>query len=310
MTEPRLPETTSTAARRAQLLGLLGDLPDRQDAPTATTVSITEHDGYLLERLTLDLNGIEPVPAYYVRPVEVDGPVPVVLYHHAHGGDYVLGKDELINGRSALQDPPWARVLTGLGFGALCIDTWAFGERRGRSEGTIFRQMLWDGQVMWGMMVFDALRSVDYLVSRDDVDSTRIATLGLSMGSTLAWWLAALDERLTTCVDLCCLTEFDALEAIGNLEGHGIYYYVPRLRQHFTAGQINSLIAPRPHLALAGRYDRLTPLAGLERIDAELHEVYAAAGASEAWRLETFPCGHLETSAMRAAAIEWLVRWC
>ncbi len=302
--------TDTTAERRADLLGLLGDLPDRDRPLSASTVSIEEHDGYLLETITLDLNGFEPVPAYYVRPVEVAGPVPVVLYHHAHGGDYVLGKDELIHGRGALQDPPWAKVLTDLGYGALCIDTWAFGERRGRSEGTIFRQMLWDGQVMWGMMVFDALRSVDYLVSRPDVDASRIATLGISMGSTLAWWTAALDERIGTCIDLCCLTDFDALEAIGNLDGHGVYYYVPRLRQHFTAAGINALIAPRAHLALAGRYDRLTPLAGLERIDRELREVYVAAGAPDAWRLETYPCGHLETAAMRAVAIAWLERWC
>lgn len=302
--------TDTTTTRRAELLALLGDLPARPDAPTATTVSIEERDGYLLETLTLDLNGIELVPAYYVRPVEVDAPLPVVLYHHAHGGDYVLGKDELIRGRSLLQDPPWGKVLTDLGYGALCIDTWAFGERRGRSEGTIFRQMLWDGQVMWGMMVFDALRSVDYLVSRPDVDANRIATLGLSMGSTLAWWLAALDERIATCIDLCCLTDFDALEAIGNLDGHGVYYYVPRLRQHFTAAGINALIAPRPHLALAGRYDRLTPLVGLERIDAELREVYAAMDAPDAWKLGTYPCGHMETAAMRASAVEWLLRWC
>jgi hypothetical protein len=300
----------TAADRRVHLLSLLGDLPDRDRPLTAETVSLVEHDGYLLETLTLDLNGIEPVPAYYVRPVEVAGAVPVVLYHHAHGGDYVLGKDELIRGRSALQDPPWARVLTDRGFAALCIDTWAFGERRGRSEGEIFRQMLWDGQVMWGMMVFDALRSIDYLVSRPDVDSNRIATLGLSMGSTLAWWAAALDERIAACVDLCCLTDFDALEAIGNLEGHGVYYYVPRLRQQFTAARINALIAPRPHLALAGRYDRLTPLVGLERIDQEMRTVYADLDAADAWRLETYPCGHLETAAMRASALDWLERWC
>lgn len=296
-------------ARRAELLGLLGDVPVRGGPISVETVSLTERDGYLLETLVLELNGIEPVPAYFVRPVEVDGPVPVVLYHHAHGGDYVLGKDELLQGRGALQDPPYAKLLTGMGYAALCIDTWAFGERRGRTEGEIFRQMLWDGQVMWGMMVFDALRSVDYLYTRPDVDTGRIATMGISMGSTLAWWLAALDERVSVCVDLCCLTDFDAIEAIGNLEGHGVYYYVPGLRKHFTATEINGLIAPRPHLALAGIHDRLTPAVGLARIDAELREVYAAAGDSGAWQLKTYPCGHLETAAMRAEVVSWLERW-
>ena len=56
--------------------------------------------------------------------------------------------------------------------------------------------MLWHGQVMWGMMVYDSIRAVDYLVSRDDVDPGRIATMGISMGSTMAWWAAALDTRI------------------------------------------------------------------------------------------------------------------
>jgi dienelactone hydrolase len=157
--------------------------------------------------------------------------------------------------------------------------------------------------------VYDSLRAVDWLASRPDFDATRIGTLGLSMGSTMAWWLAAIDDRVKVCIDLCCLTDFDALEATRNLDGHGVYYYVPSLRKHFSTAGINALIAPRPHLALAGIYDRLTPPAGLDRIDRELREVYAAAGAPEAWRLSQFPCGHLETAAMRAEAVAWLREW-
>ena len=42
----------------------------------------------------------------------------------------------------------------------------------------------------------DALRGLDYLAARPEVDAARLGTLGLSMGSTMAWWLAALDERV------------------------------------------------------------------------------------------------------------------
>ncbi len=126
------------------------------------------------------------------------------------------------------------------------------------------------------------------------------------MGSTMAWWVAALDPRIAVCVDLCCLTDFDALVESRGLEEHGLYYYVPGLRTRFSTAEINALIAPRPHLSLAGIYDRLTPPAGLDRIDAALREVYAAAGAPSAWRLSRYATGHVETVAMRAEVVEFL----
>ena len=139
-----------------------------------------------------------------------------------------------------------------------------------------------------------------------DLDAARLGTLGLSMGSTMAWWTAAVDTRIRVCVDICCLTDFDALIDTRGLDGHGVYYYVPRLLKHFTTAQINALIAPRAHLALAGIYDRLTPPIGLDRIDAELCRVYEAAGAAKAWRLSRYHCGHMETAAMRAEILAFL----
>lgn len=300
---------TDKEARRRELYGLLGELPERTRPVSARKVLEEERGPYVLEKLVLDLNGIEPVPAYFVRPTGAVERRPAVLYNHAHGGDYELGKDELLRGRGSLQQPPYAEELARRGYSALCIDAWAFGERRGRSESEIFKQMLWSGQVMWGMMVYDSLRAIEYLVSRPDVDSSRLATLGLSMGSTMAWWVAALDTRIRVCIDLCCLTDYQALIEARGLDGHGIYYYVPDLLGHFTTAQINALIAPRAHLSLAGNYDRLTPPAGLDRIDAELRRVYQVEGAPEAWQLLRYDCGHLETAAMRAEVVAFLERW-
>lgn len=295
--------------RRQQLYALLGDLPDRGRPITSRRIGESADARYRVERLLLDLNGAEPVPAYFIAPPSGAGPFPTVLYNHAHGGDYAKGKEEVRTGTAYLHQPPYAEALTALGMAVLCIDHWGFGERRGRTESTIFKEMLWRGQVMWGMMVYDSLRALDYLVSRPDVDAGRIATLGISMGSTMAWWIAALDERVRVCVDLCCLTDFDALIETGGLDGHGIYYYVPGLLKRFTAAEINALIAPRPHLSLAGVFDPLTPAAGLDRIDAELREVYRQAGAEGAWRLIRSQTGHFETAAMRADALAFLREW-
>jgi hypothetical protein len=296
-------------ARRRALYSLLGDLPNRNRPISATKVGESEEEGYILERLVLDLNGIEPVPAYFARPKGLSGRAPAVLYNHAHGGNYALGKEEFVRGRSALQSPPYAEVLTGMGYCALCMDTWVFGERSGRTESSVFKEMLWQGRVLWGMMVYDSIRGIDYLVSRPEVEGGRLATMGISMGSTMAWWVAALDTRVKVCVDICCLTDFHALIEAGGLDGHGIYYYVPNLLRHFTTAQINALIAPRAHLSLAGNLDRLTPPAGLDRVDAELRQVYAAHSVPERWELLRWDVGHQETPEMREAVLRFLGEW-
>ena len=93
------------------------------------------------------------------------------------------------------------------------------------------------------------------------------------------------------------------------LDYHGVYYYVPDLMNHFTTAQINALIAPRPHLALAGDYDVLTPPEGLDKIDAELTRVYREAGAPEAWKLRRYAIDHFEPAAMRAEVLKFLQKW-
>ena len=301
----------TASTRREELYGLLGSLPPRDRAVRAELVRREEQEGYALEVLMLDLNGIEPVPAYFTTPLDAPRGVrlPAVLYNHAHGGDYVLGKDELLRGRSALQTPPYAAALAQKGIAALCIDAWNFGERRGRTESELFKELLWKGQVLWGLMLYDTLKATDYLAARPDVDPTRIASLGLSMGSTMAWWHAALDERVRVCIDLGCLTDYQALIETRHLDGHGLYYYVPALLNHFTAAEINALVCPRAHLSIAGELDKITPPAGLDRIDQELKRVYEAAGASERWELRRYRTGHFETHDMRARVLAFLDRF-
>jgi dienelactone hydrolase len=291
---------------RQLLYRLLGHLPPRRRRVSCRTIEREERPLFTLEKLLLDLNGIEPVPAWFILPRGLTAPAPAILYHHYHAAQYHLGKDELLLAKPEQALPSWAESLARQGYCVLCIDAWTFGERSTRTEMDTFKHMLWNGQVLWGMMVYDALRALDILARRPAVDPARIGTLGMSMGSTMAWWIAALDERIKVCVDLCCLTDYEALIESGRLEGHGIYYYVPSLLRHFTAGDINALIAPRAHLALAGTLDPLTPPAGLDRIDAQLREVYARGGHPERWLLKRYRVGHVETPAMRREALRFL----
>jgi hypothetical protein len=297
------------AQKREELYALLGDLPDRKALITSKLLLKEERENFIIERLVLDLNGIEPVPAFFIYPKNTSGKTPVIIFNHSHGGNYHVGKDEVINGASYMYKKSYAEELTENGYSVLCIDEWGFGERRGRTEGEIFKEMLWKGQVMWGMMVYDSIRAVDYLFTRYDVDTERIGTLGMSMGSTKAWWFSALDTRIKVCVDICCMTDFQKLIETQGLDKHGVYYYVPKLLKHFTTAQINSLISPRPHLSLNGLYDRLTPNSGLDIIDEELKKVYKEDGAEQCFELKKYPVAHLETHEMRSEVIKFFNKW-
>ena len=288
---------------REKLMSLLGDLPSVNIS--AKKVAEDDKNEFILEHLVLKLNGFEPVPAFFTRPKNATN-YPVCLFSHSHGGFYGMGKNELLHPAPYMYKIPYAETFAKMGIACLAIDHWCFGERGGRRESETFKSMLWRGQVMWGMMVNDSLRALDYLHTRTDVDHSRIFALGMSMGSSMSIWVSALDTRIKFCVDICCLTDFEELERDGNLDAHGIFYYVPSLRKHFEMADINGLIAPRPHFSTAGIYDNLTPVAGLKKIEAILCNKYKEAGAPDEFKLKTYPCGHLETREMREDVLQFV----
>ena len=295
--------------KRADLWKVLGDLPCHHQVGPAKLLSIEKHDGYILERLVLDLNGVEPVPAILLIPERLRQPAPGLLFIHWHGDMYDLGKEQLLRGTPV--QPAYAPVCAKLGLVTLAIDSWCFGERKRDANGQkgehdAFKLMLWRGQTLWGMMMFDEFQALGYLASRSEVDPRRIGAFGMSMGATKAWWLAALDTRVSLTIDLCCLTDYDSLIASGGLHGHGFYYFVPSLLREFDAAHINELIVPRPRLSLNGRFDPLTPPGGVGKIREHLYPLYRAQGKECDCRIEVLNCGHEETPEMRAIVVDWL----
>ncbi|MWV43892.1 prolyl oligopeptidase family serine peptidase [Paenibacillus sp. HJL G12] len=284
-----------------QLEFLLGELPAK--VPVSAELLRQEvYDGYRLESLLLDLNGIERVPAYVAKPLAEEGPLPLVVFNHSHGGNYTNGRKELIHGSSYLQQPSFAKTLTDMGYAVCSIDMWGFNERGGKTESELVKEMLWQGRVMWGMMLHDNRRLIDYMCSREDIDAARIGTIGMSMGGLMAWWLAALDQRIQVTIDICGQVDAHTLIAKRGLDHHGFYSYVPGLLKRYTTLDIQSRIAPRPRMSLVGRSDRMCPLEGVEHLAKGLLEVYHAAGNPEHWQPVIASGGHMETLEMR---VKW-----
>ena len=216
---------------------------------------------YVSEQLTFETSNGEAVRGLLTRPAS-DAPSAAILYIHAHGSRYDIGAAELFDGRAALQGP-LGPVLADMGFATLAIDMPAFGDRSGRAESDLAKARLWRGRSLAGQMLGEQAAALDWLSSQPFVDPARIGCFGISMGATLGYWLAAVDERLSALAQLCCFADFAALIELGAHDRHGIYLTVPGLLDIASNGENAGLVAPRPQLIGIGHH----PLPGLHVLD-------------------------------------------
>ena len=234
-----------------------------------------------------------------IRPLQK---APAILYCHAHGLKYAIGRDELLTGRPALQDP-YGPDLARAGFAAITIDLPCFGSRADLSEPDLARQSLWRGKPLFGRMMAE-LRAVFHFL-RADPEIGPVATLGLSMGATHAFWLAALEPEIAAAAHLACFADLETLVDAGADHLHAPYMMVPGLLAAARTGEIAGLIAPRPQLVAASPADPLTPPEALDRGLEDLRTAYAACPDQLHCRIEP-DTGHAESPATRAAVLKFL----
>lgn len=291
-----------------RLFQLLGDLPTEG----VTNVQLLDEkmeDGYRLQTVLLELNYSERAAVSIALPAQLEGPYPLVVVNHSHGGNYENGRNELVHSSSYLHNPSFAHTLTSMGYAVCCMDMRGFNERAGKTEGELVKEMLWQGKVLWGMMLYDTRCLLDYMLSRPDINAERVATIGMSMGGLMSWWLAALDERIKVVVDICGQVDAHTLISKRGLEQHGFYYYVPSLLKYYTTLEIQTRIVPRPRLSLNGQHDRLCPVEGVHLLKEGLHQAYLAAGCPNNFQTVETTGGHMETVEMRTAWKQFLQQY-
>ncbi|MFO0890403.1 MAG: GDSL-type esterase/lipase family protein [Isosphaeraceae bacterium] len=301
----------------ATVLESLGELPPRPSPPRSRIVSRELRKGYMLERISID-NGVDgEVSSLLLIPEGRRGPVPAILWLHSSTPD----KTQVIIPGTNGGAEPLGEVFVKAGYAVLAPDSYWHGDRAGRGpSGTadtnrgeqddLFKLNLWFGRTLWGMFVRDDQVALDYLCSRSEVDASRIGATGMSMGSTRAWWLAAVDDRVTAVAGVACLTRYQNLIAHGELRQHGIYYFVNGLLRHFDTEGVLALIAPRPFLALTGELDAGSPADGVRDLERAVGSTYRALGAGDRFRSVLYPeIGHTYTPAMRAEMLAWFERW-
>lgn len=303
----------------------LGELPERPRA-LATLVAREIHPAFHLESLTLK-NGLgEQMTMLLLVPAglqKLQGAqaqkksAPAILWLHSSSYD----RHQLLMSGYNGGEEPFGETLARAGYVVLAPDAAWYGGRAGTGpsgsaettraqQESLHKLHLWFGRTLWGMFVHDDQCALDYLVTRPEVDRKRIGATGMSMGSTRAWWLAAVDERIACTVGVACLTRYRNLIEHGQLRQHGVYYFSNGLLRHFDSEGVVALIAPRPFLALNGELDAGSPADGIRTIEERVGRVYQSMQARDRFRSVLYPhTGHVHTPEMRRETLAWFARW-
>ena len=270
------------------------------------------------------------VPGILIKP---DGSAvrrPVVIALHGTGGS----KQNML----AL-----CRKLATSGFVAVAIDGRYHGERKSGAgqtdyDNAIVRAYHGSGEhPFYYDTVWDVMRLVDYLATRDDVDTNHIGLIGFSKGGIETSLAAAADPRIAVAVPCIGMESFhwalvnnDWQGRIGTIqnafdqiaEENGVtkpdtafvrkFYdrVVPGIHGEFDGPQLLALIAPRPLLVINSDSDNHTPLPGVtECVNAAL-KVYAADRAEDRFAVIIQKnTGHQVKPESEHAAIAWFVKW-
>lgn len=164
-----------------------------------------QFDGYRLEKLIFQTRPGVWMTAHAYVP-DKPGKLPAILQVHGHW-------------KEAKQAPTVQSRCIGaakLGFFVLAVDAFGAGERGidkklGEYHGEMVGATLFPlGMPLSGIQVHENMRAVDYLLTRPEVDGSRIGVTGASGGGNQSMYAGAWDERLSAAVPTCSVGNYQA----------------------------------------------------------------------------------------------------
>lgn len=268
------------------------DLPKVEARPRV--LEEVDKGDYTRQKVLIRTTTDTAMPVYILLPKGLPRPLPVVVAFNGHG----YGVKSIIGIRKdgSERDEPegyqkdFAIALCRRGFAVAAPEISCFGERQtdfsyldkelGQGAPSTCRHTSalasHLGGSSLGLRVLDAKRLIDYLQSREEMDTSRLGMMGISGVGMLTFYSAALDERVKACVVsgyFCTLR--DSILAMGHCQCN----FVPGLYEFGEMSDIVGLIAPRPMLVEAGSLDPIFPIRTVKDSVRRAKEVYKVFGA-------------------------------
>ena len=277
----------------------------------------------------------ERVPVLLVRPEKSKGRLPAVIVLHGTGGNKESQKQ-------------WLTDLAKRGMIALAIDARYHGERSGGAKGAAAYveaiTRAWHTKPgdrlehpFYYDTCWDLWKTVDYLLTRDDIDPKKIGMIGTSMGGIETWLAASADERVAVIVPMIGVQSFrwsldndkwegrantikGAHEAAAKDLGEAKVNQkvcrelwskvIPGILDEFDCPSMLRLCAARPLLILNGELDPNCPLGGAKLAFASAEAAYKEAKAEDKLKIIVAKgVGHSVTAEQKEAALDWLEKW-
>jgi dienelactone hydrolase len=315
---------------RQALIDSLGQPPPRV-AFEPTILGSEDRGSYTAHRVSFNLSRWQRVLGYLLVP-KGDGPFPAALALHDHGAHFSIGKEKVIRPfdeqPERLEDArKWVETYYGgvwigdalaeRGWVVFATDALLWGDRGSRGgskfedQQMLAANLLQIGMSWAGIMLWDDLRSAEFLQSRAEVDPERIAAIGLSVGAYRTWNLAAASDIIRAGAAICWMGDTLGLATPGNNQTRGQSAFSmlqPLIRNRLDYADVASLSAPKPMLFYNGSHDPLFPVDAVERAYRELRRVWSDQSAAHRLETKLWPVPHRFELEMQAAAFEFLER--
>ena len=298
------------AAWHAWWLDALGGMPERTPL-NARVAGAVECDGFRLENIVFESQPGVFVTAHLALPKGATVPCPVVLMPLGHSDAGIL------NPRYAAHLAMAVRA----GFAAFTWDPISQGERR---QATDRKYDYTDNcstehcrlgaracLVGWNFArfrIWDAVRAIDYVESRPDLDCSKLGIMGTSGGGTMSAYMQAFDPRIKVSFPNCYVSSLrKVVRERGCHDAEQFFWNM--LPSGFNHAAILAMGQPRVALAVGSRWKDYYPHAGAVSTFAVFTNMTARLGFEKThWH---FSCAgpHGLPPSTRAAQVDWM-RYC
>ena len=335
-------EEWAKGARECLKSGLHYELPPVD--LKAKTLAVMETDSFTRETVEFNTTPWFRVPGYFYIPKNVPLPAPALLVLHEWGGPMLFGADrvsgppahpvivkhrETYTSGRALAD--W---YASHGYAVIVIDAYHFGRRAPRGLGGLpekydpaslddatlkkyedlarqnlylgVRELNWAGTTWAGVNFGDDSRCVDYLLSRKEVDGTRIGCTGLSGGGWRTNMIAALEPRVKATVSVGWMTTSDTQQAYNVGGAIGTFNLLPGVWNRLDVPDLIAMSAPRASMVVSATEDILFPPLGQKDAARQIAEAFAWAGTPDNFRSFTPAKPHCYDAEIQDEALAWL----